>query len=330
MAYEKNRLGSSGVGSHVLGSVLEYDASRRPDGSSGWKWAVCIVLLVAIVASMISARWMFRSRVPIKISPPVEDAGIRFAQGGQDSRLTKPTNGVIGIISAPHVGQGSTNSSAALDMMALDQPGEADEWAENSSARSARERTLLQRLADAERLGRFAIAVDTIEQLRARPSMADLDDKLARRLGAYNIKRLFSDEVTPWTVEATVKRGQTVHRIAREHGTTVAAVRQLNGLGPQEEPKPGRRLRVLEFPKSTFVLHRQTRHADLILGGKLFKRYYVSVGKNTLPGAYPITSKAEEGPRSRFSALAIRVAPADMLELDMFLAPGSSLTISEM
>ena len=84
------------------------------------------------------------------------------------------------------------------------------------------------------------------------------------------------------------------------------------------------------FPKATFVVHKQTRYADLTISGKLFKRYYVSTGKGTAPGAYPITSKAEEGPRSRFSALGIRVAPADMLELDMFLAPGSTLTISEM
>ena len=48
------------------------------------------------------------------------------------------------------------------------------------------------------------------------------------------------------------------------------------------------------------------------------------------PGAYPITSRAEEGPRSRFAALGIRVAPQDMLELDMFLAPGSTLTVSDM
>ena len=67
-----------------------------------------------------------------------------------------------------------------------------------------------------------------------------------------------------------------------------------------------------------------------MLNGRLFKRYYVSVKKDTKTGAFPITSNANEGPRSRFSSLGIRVAPADMKELDMFLAPGSSLTISEM
>jgi LysM repeat protein len=160
--------------------------------------------------------------------------------------------------------------------------------------------------------------------------MADIDDKLARRLGDLNIKRLFSGEPVPWIREITVRRGQSVHRIAREHGTTVAAVRRLNSLTQSEEPKAGRRLRVLELPKAAFVVHKQTKYADLTLNGKLFRRYYVSTKPDTKPGAYQITGKPEEGPRSRFAALGILVAPADMRELDMFLAPGSSLTISEM
>jgi LysM repeat protein len=189
---------------------------------------------------------------------------------------------------------------------------------------------LLERLADSERLGKLAIAVDTIEQLRMRPAMADLDDKLSRRLGELNIRRLMSGEATPWTAETTVRRGQTVHRIARNHGTTVAAVRTLNNLKAVEEPEAGRKLRVLEFPRAALVIHKSTRHADLTLNGKLFKRYYVSIGKGTPAGAFPITSRSDEGPRSRFQTLGIKLTPTDMKELDMFLAPGSSLVVSEM
>ena len=316
MAYERNRFRSVGPGAHVLGSVVEYDASRAKDSSGSWKWAVIAVLLIAVVASFVYARFFSRGvRAPVAVleNPPTEVVSPSVAS------LTPgvTTNAVQRRAEAPP----PKPSEAAK---------EAESWAENASSRPARERTLLQRLADAERLGKLAIAVDTIEQLRARPSMADLDDRLARRLGSLNIKRLFSGEPVPWIVEVTVRRGQTVHRIAREHGTTVAAVRQLNKLGPQEEPVHGRKLRVLEFPRATFVVHKQTRHADLTLNGKLFKRYYVSTKKETTAGAYPITSKAEEGPRSRFLALGIRVAPSDMLELDMFLAPGSVLTVSEM
>lgn len=315
MSFERNRFRSLGPGSHMLGSVIEYDPSRRDDSSGGWKVAASIVLVIAVVVSFISARGCFkRSPEPVR---KIDPAAVIVAVRPEGSSATVGTNA-------------AEKTSDDLPPAQAAAAKEAESWAEKSSVRPQRERALLQRLADAERLGRLAIAVDTIEQLRARPSMADLDDKLARRLGYLNVRRLFSGEPVPWVVETTVRRGQTVHRIAREHGTTVSAVRQLNGLGPSEEPQIDRKLRVLEFPKAALVVHKQTHHADLTLGGRLFKRYYISTGRDTKAGAYPITSKSDEGPRSRFSALGIRVAPADMLELDMFMAPGSMLTVSEM
>ena len=316
MGYERTKFRSVGPGSHVLGSVIEYDATRTKDVSGGWRWAVLAVLLLAVGVSLVYARFVSRDRAPVQVpdAPPPRIA----ADAPPATSPLMATNAAV----AQRADAPPPRPSEAAK--------EAEAWAEGASARPARERALLQRLADAERLGKLAIAVDTIEQLRAKPSMADLDDRLARRLGTLNVKRLFSGEPVPWVSETTVRRGQTVHRIAREHGTTVAAVRQLNGLGPQEEPAPGRKLRVLEFPKATLVVHKQTRHADLTLNGRLFKRYYVSTGRGAMPGAYPITSRSEEGPRSRFTALGIRVAPKDMRELDMFLAPGSTLTVSEM
>jgi LysM repeat protein len=243
-----------------------------------------------------------------------------------------------GCFSRKSGGKDDTGSSSTVPVPASPKPilspspavKQALSWAENASGRSARERTLLLRLADAERQGRLGIAIDTIEQLRARPSMADIDDKLARRLGDLNVKRLFSGESVPWVAEVAVRRGQSLHRIAKEHGTTVAAVCRLNGLAPSAKLDVGRHLRILEFPRAALVVHKQTRHADLMLNGKLFKRYYVSVGDNTPPGAYPITNAPDKGLRSRFAELGIRVVADDMKELDMFLAPGSSLTVSEM
>lgn len=314
MAYERNSFRSVRPGGNILGTVVEYDVSRRRDPSGGWRWAVYAVVLVAVLISFISARGCFKGKP--KREPVRKEPSSSVAVPDRNVSKSRETDVRKAVPQKPR-----PNPVAA---------GQASEWARNASGRSPRERTLLLRLADAEQQGRLAIAVDTIEQLRYIPSMADLDDKLARRLGDLNIKRLFSGEPVPWIKETTVRRGQSVHRIAREHGTTVAAVRQLNGLSPTEEPVPGRQLRVLEFPRAAFVVHKQTKYADLMLNGKLFRRYYVSVKSGTKPGAYPITSKSDEGPRARFAALGIRVAPTDMRELDMFLAPGSSLTISEM
>ena len=317
MAYERNRFRSVGPGAHILGSVVEYDVSRRRNPSGGWRLAVYAVVLAAVSISFVSARGCFKRKSSVKV------------EGGSRVAAAVPVK-VPSVPAVPSQVSNAVARSAVKPPPPSEAVKQASSWAENASGRSARERTLLFRLADAERQGRLAIAVDTIEQLRAIPSMADLDDRLARRLGVLNVRRLFSGEPVPWVAEVAVRRGQSVHRIAKEHGTTVAAVRQLNGLSPAEEPAAGRKLRVLEFPRAAFVVHKQTRHADLSLNGKLFKRYYVSVKKETQPGAYPITSASKEGPRSRFAALGVKVAPVDMRELDMFLAPGSSLTISEM
>ena len=315
MAFERENFRSVGPGSHMLGSVVEFDPYRRPKPPSHWKWAVAIVAVTAIVTSFFITRGCFRGdegeSEPPSQPPPVQPA----SQTNAANQVAAATNVAASVKVEPARGAASPARGV---------------WGDRAEGRPQQERTLLQRLDDAEMLGRWAIAVDTIEKLRARPSMADLDDKLARRLGDLNIKRLFSGEPVPWVVEAKVKAGQTVHRVAREHGTTVAAVRQLNGLEAREEPEEGRTLRVLEFPKAAFVVHKSTRYADLTLGGKLFKRYYVTTRRSTPSGAYPITSKPDEGPRSRMDALRIRVAPADMRELDMFLAPGSMLTVSEL
>ena len=317
MGYERNRFRSVGPGAHILGTVVEYDASRRRDQSGGWRLAVYAVVLVAVLVSFISARGCFGRKTSGRIEVIKSETTSRSLTVSPNSTVSQPATNVLSALKAVK----AEPSKAAK---------QASSWAANASGRSQRERTLLLRLADAENQGRLAIAVDTIMQLRAIPSMADIDDKLARRLGDLNIRRLFSGEPVPWVSTTTVRRGQSVHRIAREHGTTVAAIRQLNRLSQTEEPNVGRQLRVLQFPRAAFIVHKQTRHADLMLNGKLFKRYYVSVKKDAKTGAFPITSNANEGPRSRFSSLGIRVAPADMKELDMFLAPGSSLTISEM
>ena len=316
MGFERRKFRSIGPDSHLLGTVIEYNSNRDGDPSGGWKWAVCAVLAVAVLVSFTSARGCFRRK------------------GGDDVRTPVPPGVVSQALAVPasdgSAGGGESQRGNPVHVQLSAAARQAESWARNASGRPQLERTLLMRLADAERLGELEIAVDTIEKLRKKPSMADLDDKLARRLGALNMERILSGNPVPWVKETVVRRNQTVHRIARERGSTVAAIRRLNDLPPGVEPEPGRKLRVLEFPRAALVVHKQTRYADLSLGGKLFKRYYVTTKSGCAPGAYPITSKSDEGPRSRFAALGIRIAPVDLLELDMFLAPGSLLTVSEM
>jgi len=206
--------------------------------------------------------------------------------------------------------------------------GAVERWIATSKGRPALERTLLEKLLEAERASNAVLALDTIERLRKRPAMADLDEPLARRLGALNLDMLMSGRPTPWTATVTAKRGDTPYRVAREHGTTVSAVLKLNRLASGTgKIEPGTVLRVLEFPRAALVVHRKTRQADLTMNGKFFKRYYASTGAATNLVSVQVTR--ETGPRARFAETGVVFAPADLDEIAMFLPPGSSIAVAD-
>ena len=202
-----------------------------------------------------------------------------------------------------------------------------ERWLRTSDDRPAHEKTLLGKLLAAERSANVVLALDTIERLRQRPAMADLDEPLARRLGALNLQLLMSGRPTPWATNVTSRRGDTPFRIAREHGTTVAAVLKLNGLPADAKLKPGTTLRIMEFPRAALVVHRKTKQADLTLNGKFFKRYYASTSPQTPTTSVQVTR--ESGPRTRFSSMGIVFAPDDLDEIAMFLPPGASIVVAD-
>lgn len=186
------------------------------------------------------------------------------------------------------------------------------------SSRPVRVRLLLDKLAKAEEMRDTEMAIDTIEQLRAMPGApaADLDDKLARRLGTLNLRKLFREKSRQWTKELTVKRGDTLERISREHGATAASTSKLNGGVTTVEP--GDKLLVMHLPRFNLVIHSAAKYADLFFQGKFFKRYY-------LPD-----SNANTAPKSdaRDSDLQLFSNP-DREELKMLLPPSATIMQAE-
>ena len=89
--------------------------------------------------------------------------------------------------------------------------------------RTAVVRNLLMRLQQAERLNDIEMATSTIEKIRSLPGQpaADIDDQLARRLGAFNYKRLFELHNPQWVGKVKVKPGDSAIRIARENAELV-------------------------------------------------------------------------------------------------------------
>ena len=203
-------------------------------------------------------------------------------------------------------------------------------WLATASTRSEKEQVLLQRLAEAERQGNVPLAIDSLKKLYDRPTMADIRDPLMRRLGDLNVAHLFSGKTTPWTVVVTVKRGDSLNRIAREHRSTPAVVAKLNPRVKWERLQPGDAVRVLDFPNAVLVIYKQLGYADLSLkNGQFFRRYILSIAKSTPCSVYPISPESGATVHARFRELGIRASSPDRAELDLFLAPGSRITVAE-
>ena len=206
----------------------------------------------------------------------------------------------------------------------------AEKMLDRIRQRPAAERVLLEKLAAAERQGHIAIAIDTIERLCSRPAVADLHPQLRERLGSLNVKRLHSDRTTEWTATVTVKRGDSRERIARDHGTTGAALEMLNPGVDWARIHPGDAVRVLEHPRAVLVVHKGLGIADLSLKGKFFKRYYFKGGADAAIGVHPVTREPGASVRGRLKELGLTFSLEDREALQAFLAPdSSSITVSE-
>ena len=195
--------------------------------------------------------------------------------------------------------------------------------------RPAKAQSLLMRLEEAEKSRDLVLIVTTIEQLRALPGkpLADIDDSLARRLGALNIQWLFEYSNAQWVKRVKVKAGDSATRIAREHGSTLASFVKLNPGIDAGRLKIGMEVGVMNHPRLNLVVSARARTADLHLNGKFFKRYNLAIGTSAKPGAYEVGAS----PKKSLGECGVVVGNADdRSELESLLPRGSSITVSDM
>jgi LysM repeat protein len=272
---------------------IEYTRRTKDESSSG---AGCVVAAVALVALVSLAVSLIRSGISGETSAKAE--------------LPPP---------AP------VRKSVASESPA---PPPPEPKLKTISNRPPRVRNLLMRLGEAEKRGDCEMAVSTIEQLRALPgdAVADIDDALARRLGVHNIRRLFRDHNRQWVTEVTVKRGDIATFIAREHGSTLASLMNLNSLASADKVFVGQRLKVMNHPRFSLAVHRATKLADLSLNGKFFKRYYLAGPVAAKEGVYSTGAKM----RGFFTAHGMVFSPSDRTELETLLPPDTPVLVSEL
>lgn len=271
---------------------IEYDPRQMEREPSGFGWVFAAVALAALV----SFAWTLFHRV----RSAAEDAPA--------TEVVSPAE------TAP------TNSAAAAPRAAPLMK------TKDYAKRPVRVRNLLMRLEEAERLADVEMAVTTIETLRSLPGSpaADLDDALARRLGALNIRRLLKLKNAQWVREVTVRRGDSASRIAAENGSTLASLVALNG--NVDRVVIGQKLHVMDHPRFNLVVHRRSRTADLSLNGKFFRRYDLQDGVKAKAGAYELPEKK----RTFWANIGLKLKPGDQAELEMLLPTKTPVLISEM
>lgn len=310
---------------------VEYTPRSRDDKSHGLRWLVLLGIL--IVVSFVIAR-LFTRQPPTRIDPePRPQTPVAEPTGGTGRPAAPPPT--TPAASAPRAPVASSQPKPAKP--AHPPPAPPDTQASRDAAklldtvrqRPAAERVLLEKLAAAERQGEIVVAIDTIKRLCDRPAVADLHPQLWERLGQLNMQLLFSERSSPWTARVTVKRGDSRDRLARDNRTTGAALERLNPNVNWSRIRPGNVVRVLQYPRAVLVIHKRLGFADLSLKGTFFHRYSFTGGAHATAGVYPVTSEPGKSARALLRSLGVTFSPEDRADLEMFLAPESSINVSD-
>jgi len=315
----------------------KYGVEYTPQPASGrrnhhLRWLlICLVVLVAVPIFVARSRRSERPPVMTLEQPKVLVPETPPAVVGVEPRQAppKPEQASCGKAETEKPQAAPPPPPKPPRKVVRDSPfaAKVDGWI-GSRTWSRDEQELLVMLRDAERQGNVPGARGAIERLMYRPQVEDLKDQFVRRLGELNMQLLFSGTNTPWTATVTVKRGDTLQRIAANHRTTQEALLRLNPMKDPNRLALGQTLRVLNFPDVDLVVHKQLQFADLMLKKRIFKRYYVTVKDDAATGSLLVANESGARASDHLRALMKQIAPVDRDELRLFLAPGSRITVT--
>ena len=310
MSYAKGRFG------------IEYTPRRRPDNKSGGLRWLLVVIGLLLIGSFIVARLLLRqkpARIEVEDRTAPEPTIVSIPPAPVPPAASAPAPRTVAT-PPPRPPQPAPDPQATRDAVKL---------LDTVHQRPAAERVLLEKLAAAERQGEIVVAIDTIKRLCNRPAVADLHPRLWERLGQLNMQLLLSDRSSPWTARVTVKRGDSRDRLARDNHTTSAALDRLNPKTNWKSIRPGDVIRVLQNPRAVLVIHKGLGFADLSLKGAFFHRYSFSGGAHATAGVYPVSREPGKTAHAYLRDLCVSFSPQDRSDLEMFLAPESSITVSD-
>jgi lipoprotein-anchoring transpeptidase ErfK/SrfK len=160
---------------------------------------------------------------------------------------------------------------------------------------SAESRSILSDAKAAITAGQLGDAKNTLDRLVASTS----DPEAIKLLGETNMKLLKSPLMMPGKEYYVIQSGDYLQKIARNNNTTVALLKEMNGM---ETDTIRRGARLLVFSGGfTIRVSKSSNELDLLLDGKLFKRYLVGTGKfgKTPAVDFSIVDKIVEPPWTR-------------------------------
>ena len=287
---------------------------------------ICLAVMAAI--SFLTVRGCSRGRAKPVVPNAISESSARdsAAVKGLPARLPAPAKDASSANGKAAGAKQSPDAQEAPQGPTKEQKALSARWLKTANLRTSRAKTLLERLAAAERGGDEALIVSTLESMRSNPALADLEDALSRRLGELHSKRLVNGEDTLLVTALTARLGDSYERLARERGTTVAALRMLNPGARGDKPTPGDRLRSLNYPRCMLIVHTKIGFSDLYINEKFFRRYYGSVKEDAPRGPTQVT--AETGVEDLLSHLGIKYSPPDLAEIAALLAPGAQVIVS--
>jgi hypothetical protein len=143
--------------------------------------------------------------------------------------------------------------------------------------------------------GQLHDAKITLDKLVAETS----DPEAIKLLGDVNMKLLKSPLMMPGKNYYVIQSGDYLQKIAKNHGTTVALIKEMNGL-ETDTIRLGARLLVFDG-NFTIRVSKSRNELDLLKDGQLFKRYSVGTGKfgKTPAVEFAVVDKIVEPPWTR-------------------------------
>ncbi len=147
-------------------------------------------------------------------------------------------------------------------------------------------------------------AIDGGQLLNAKSILDELvattpDPGAIKLLGEVNLKLLKSPLQMPGKEYYVVQSGDYLYKIAKNFGTTVELIKEMNGRA-NDNIRIGERLLVFSG-NFTIRVSKTHNYLDLLMDGKLFKRYLVGTGKfgKTPAVKFSIVDKIVEPPWTR-------------------------------